>query len=232
MVVTLPVEEEHNNEDNDSVMESKCSEAGVPVVLPLLAADCHPPARFFLLPWLLSLWSGLLTKCKARRVAAWKLYVFVAISLIEFLVLISIIGVRSQVVSGLIPAAPAAGLSQRAYSCPHSWIGFEGKCFYFSDGEKNQTLSRADCHVHGANLAVIQSREELEFMMRYKGSHDHWIGLSRQNPRQRWEWDDGTEFDSSLFPIGGGEDFAFLNNQRVTSARSSGERHWICTRQP
>lgn len=58
MVVTLPVEEEHNNEDNDSVMESKCSEAGVPVVLPLLAADCHPPARFFLLPWLLSLWSG------------------------------------------------------------------------------------------------------------------------------------------------------------------------------
>lgn len=118
---------------------------------------------------------------------------FVAISLIEFLVLISIISVRSQVVSGLIPAAPAAGrgekkrglgaciqpcccpffapanlwislslgLSQRVYSCPPSWIGFEGKCFYFSDGEKNQTLSRADCHVHGANLAVIQSREEL-----------------------------------------------------------------------
>uniref|UniRef100_A0A8B9QX39 C-type lectin domain family 2 member D n=1 Tax=Anas platyrhynchos TaxID=8839 RepID=A0A8B9QX39_ANAPL len=195
MVVTLPVEEEHNNEDNDSVMES------------------------------------LLTKCKARRVAAWKLYVFGAISLIVFVVLISIIGVRSQVVSGLIPAAPAAGLSQRPCSCPPSWIGFEGKCFYFSDGEKNQTLSQADCHARGANLAVIQSKKELvrlglfsffvlgggqssggdgeplstllpfcsqDFMMRYKGSHDHWIGLSRQNPRQRWEWDDGTEFDSSL----------------------------------
>uniref|UniRef100_A0A8B9SH52 C-type lectin domain-containing protein n=1 Tax=Anas platyrhynchos TaxID=8839 RepID=A0A8B9SH52_ANAPL len=109
------------------------------------------------------------------------------------------------------------GLSQRPCSCPPSWIGFEGKCFYFSDGEKNQTLSQADCHARGANLAVIQSKKELDFMMRYKGSHDHWIGLSRQNPRQRWEWDDGTEFDSSLFPIGGGEDFAFLNNQRVTS---------------
>lgn len=137
--------------------------------------------------------AGLLTKCKARRVAAWKLYVFVAISLIEFLVLISIISVRSQVVSGLIPAAPAAGrgekkrglgaciqpcccpffapanlwislslgLSQRACSCPPSWIGFKGKCFYFSDGEKNQTLSRADCHARNASLAVIQSREEL-----------------------------------------------------------------------
>ncbi|XP_071881125.1 C-type lectin domain family 2 member D [Anas platyrhynchos] len=160
---------------------------------------------------------SLLTKCKARRVAARKLYVFFGtIIVIGFLVLISVI----------------IWLSQRVYSCPPSWIGFEGKCFYFSNGEKNQTLSRADCHERGANLAVIQSREELDFMMRYKGSHDHWIGLSRQNPRQRWEWDDGTEFNSSLFPIGGGEDFAFLNNQRVTSARSSGERHWICTRQP
>ncbi|NWZ30648.1 CLC2E protein, partial [Asarcornis scutulata] len=64
--------------------------------------------------------------------------------------------------------------------------------------EKNQTWSRADCHARGANLAVIQSEEELEFVLRYKGAPDHWIGLSRQNSRQRWEWDDGTEFDSSL----------------------------------
>lgn len=53
------------------------------------------------------------------------------------------------------------GLSQRAYSCPRLWVGFEGKWFCFSNVEKNQTWSRADCHTHGANLAVIQSREEL-----------------------------------------------------------------------
>ncbi|XP_068520370.1 C-type lectin domain family 2 member H-like [Anas acuta] len=155
---------------------------------------------------------GLLTKCKVR-VAARKLCVFFGAVIV---VLISVI----------------IWLSQRPCSCPRLWIGFKGKCFYFSDMEKNQTWSRADCHERGANLAVIQSKEELEFVLHYKGSHDHWIGLSRQNPRQRWVWDDGTEFDSSLFPIGGGEHFAFLNNQRVTSARSSGERHWICTRQP
>uniref|UniRef100_A0A8C3GGE6 C-type lectin domain-containing protein n=1 Tax=Cairina moschata TaxID=8855 RepID=A0A8C3GGE6_CAIMO len=162
-----------------------------------------------------SVTESLFTKCKDGRVATWKLCVFGAVSVIGFLVLISII-IR---------------LSQRPYPCPHSWIGFEGKCFYFSDMEKNQTWSRADCQSRGANLAVIQSRKELDFMMRYKGPPDHWIGLSRQNPRQSWEWDDGTEFDSSLFPIGGGENFAFLNAEKVTSARSSGERHWICTRQ-
>lgn len=188
MAVMLPLE--NNSEDNDSVTESKRSEAGVK-------------------KWVLDLF----TKCKVRRAATRKRYVFGTVSVIGILVLI-------------------IWLSQRACSCPRLWIGFEGKCFYFSDVEKNQTWSRADCHARGANLAVIQSKEELKFMLRYKGSHDHWIGLSRQNPRQRWEWDDGTEFDSSLFPIGGGEDFAFLNNQKVTSARSSGERHWICTRQP
>uniref|UniRef100_A0A8B9QWY9 C-type lectin domain-containing protein n=1 Tax=Anas platyrhynchos TaxID=8839 RepID=A0A8B9QWY9_ANAPL len=133
------------------------------------------------------------------------------------------------------PANPwislSLGLSQRPCSCPRLWIGFEGKCFYFSDMEKNQTWSRADCHTHGANLAVIQSRDELVFVLCYNGSPYYWIALSHQNLSQRWECDDVTQFDSSLFPIGGGEDFAFLNNQRVTSARSSGERHWICTRQ-
>uniref|UniRef100_A0A8B9EDL5 Uncharacterized protein n=1 Tax=Anser cygnoides TaxID=8845 RepID=A0A8B9EDL5_ANSCY len=56
-----------------------------------------------------------------------------------------------------------------------------------------------------------------DFVLRYKGFPDHWIGLSRQNPRQ-------------LRRAVRGEDFAFLNDQKVTSARSSGERHWICTK--
>uniref|UniRef100_A0A8B9SI11 C-type lectin domain-containing protein n=1 Tax=Anas platyrhynchos TaxID=8839 RepID=A0A8B9SI11_ANAPL len=217
-------------------MESKCSEAGVPVVLPLLAADCHPPARFFLLPWLLSLWSGTVKNLFVFFLSFFYLptRVLTALQAGERLELCPLLPSFALRCSGSVAHGLRCHcwLSQRAYSCPPSWIGFKGKCFYFSDGEKNQTLSRADCHARNASLAVIQSREELDFMMRYKGSHDHWIGLSRQNPRQRWEWDDGTEFDSSLFPIGGGEDFAFLNNQRVTSARSSGERHWICTRQP
>uniref|UniRef100_A0A8B9R737 C-type lectin domain-containing protein n=1 Tax=Anas platyrhynchos TaxID=8839 RepID=A0A8B9R737_ANAPL len=121
-----------------------------------------------------------------------------------------------------LPSARLEELRPGSYTCSAP----SGKCFYFSDGEKNQTLSQADCHARGANLAVIQSKKELVrlglFSFFVLGSHDHWIGLSRQNPRQRWEWDDGTEFDSSL-----GQEACRI----VTSARSSGERHWICTRQ-
>lgn len=65
--------------------------------------------------------AGLLTKCKVRRVAAWKLYVFGAVSVIGFLVLISImISERSQVVLGLCPAAPAAGRGKKGGSVPVS----------------------------------------------------------------------------------------------------------------
>ncbi|XP_035426314.1 C-type lectin domain family 2 member B-like isoform X2 [Cygnus atratus] len=153
-------------------------------------------------------------KSKHGRTASWKQYVPRIITGVGTALLISII----------------IWLSQRAYSCPRLWIGFEGKCFYFSEVERNWTSSRDDCHTRRASLAVIQSKEELEFALRYKGFPDHWIGLSRQNPSRRWEWEDGTKFNSSLFLVGGGEDFAFLNDQKVTSARSSGERHWICTK--
>ncbi|XP_040398571.1 C-type lectin domain family 2 member D-like, partial [Cygnus olor] len=153
-------------------------------------------------------------KSKHGRTASWKQYVPRIITGLGTALLISII----------------IWLSQRAYSCPRLWIGFEGKCFYFSEVERNWTSSRDDCHTRRASLAVIQSKEELEFVLRYKGFPDHWIGLSRQNPSRRWEWEDGTKFNSSLFLVGGGEDFAFLNDQKVTSARSSGERHWICTK--
>ncbi|XP_035197051.1 C-type lectin domain family 2 member D-like [Oxyura jamaicensis] len=151
---------------------------------------------------------------KDRRPMSWKRYLFYAAIILAALLLIAII----------------IWLALCAYSCPHLWIGFNRKCFYFSEVEKNWTSSRDDCRARGASLAVIQSKEELDFVLRYKGFPDHWIGLSRQTPSQGWEWDDGTKFDSSLFPIGGGEDFAFLNDRKVTSARSSGERHWICTK--
>lgn len=156
-------------------------------------------------------------KRKEGRAALWKQYLLVALI--------------ANVVGGALLFLPIIiWLSQHAYSCPPLWIGFEGKCFYFSEVERNWTSSRDDCHTRRASLAVIQSKDELDFVLRYKGFPDHWIGLSRQNLRQRWEWEDGTKFNSSLFLVGGGEDFAFLNDQKVTSARSSGERHWICTK--
>uniref|UniRef100_A0A8C3HWT6 C-type lectin domain-containing protein n=1 Tax=Chrysemys picta bellii TaxID=8478 RepID=A0A8C3HWT6_CHRPI len=45
--------------------------------------------------------------------------------------------------------------------CPDSWIGYRGKCYYFSEAEENWNNSRSNCSVLGASLAVIDSEQDL-----------------------------------------------------------------------
>ncbi|XP_025257641.1 C-type lectin domain family 2 member D isoform X1 [Theropithecus gelada] len=82
-------------------------------------------------------------------------------------------------------------------ACPESWIGFQRKCFYFSDDTKNWTSSQRFCDSQDAALAQIESFQELNFLLRYKGPSDHWIGLSREQG-QPWKWINGTEWTRQL----------------------------------
>uniref|UniRef100_A0A8C3HVR5 C-type lectin domain-containing protein n=1 Tax=Chrysemys picta bellii TaxID=8478 RepID=A0A8C3HVR5_CHRPI len=85
-------------------------------------------------------------------------------------------------------------------SCPDGWIGHLGKCFYFSEAEENWTNSQSHCSALGASLAVIGTQQEMDFLMRYKGRFDHWIGLRRE-PDQPWMWTNGTEFNNWWVPF-------------------------------
>uniref|UniRef100_A0A2K5QYC8 C-type lectin domain family 2 member D n=1 Tax=Cebus imitator TaxID=2715852 RepID=A0A2K5QYC8_CEBIM len=82
-------------------------------------------------------------------------------------------------------------------ACPESWIGFQRKCFYFSDDTKNWTSSQRFCDSQDANLALVENFQELNFLLRYKGPSDHWIGLSREQD-QPWKWTNGTEWTRLL----------------------------------
>ncbi|XP_074827922.1 C-type lectin domain family 2 member D-like, partial [Natator depressus] len=109
------------------------------------------------------------------------------------------------------------------------WIGYRGKCYYFSEAERNWTYSLTYCSALSASLAEINSEQEMAFLLRYKGKFDHWIGL-RRDPGQLWKWANGTKFNN-LFPIGEGGDRAYLNGvSAVSSLRCASERPWICTK--
>ncbi|KFZ66808.1 C-type lectin domain family 2 member B, partial [Podiceps cristatus] len=45
--------------------------------------------------------------------------------------------------------------------CPFDWIGYRGKCYYFSEAERNWTSSQDNCSALGASLAVLDSVEDL-----------------------------------------------------------------------
>ncbi|XP_043295926.1 C-type lectin domain family 2 member D11-like isoform X2 [Cervus canadensis] len=114
--------------------------------------------------------------------------------------------------------------------CVAGWIGFGCKCFNFSEDSKNWTASQTFCTSREAVLAQFETEEELNFLKRYKGPFDHWIGLSRESSHHAWKWTDNSTYNMSFGMTGDGER-GYLNDLGVSSARSYTERKWICSKQ-
>ncbi|XP_077781330.1 early activation antigen CD69-like [Podarcis muralis] len=113
--------------------------------------------------------------------------------------------------------------------CPDGWIGYQRKCYYFSDSDRNWTYSQNYCASFDASLVVIDSQEEMSFLRRYKGPADHWIGLQKMNDQESWKWIDGTIFNN-WFEIRGGGTCAYINLHGVASSSRLSEEPWICSK--
>ncbi|XP_067424280.1 early activation antigen CD69-like isoform X3 [Emydura macquarii macquarii] len=123
----------------------------------------------------------------------------------------------------LCPADPVCPVA----TCPEGWLGYLGKCYYFSEVEANWTSSQSNCAAFNTSLAVIDSVREMDFVMRYRGSDGYWIGLHRE-PGQPWKWTNGTEFNN-WSTILGREECAFISHDIVSSSCSR-KGCWICSK--
>lgn len=113
--------------------------------------------------------------------------------------------------------------------CPRNWIGFGSRCFYFSENTNNWTTSQTFCKEQEAQLVHFDSWEDLNFLRRYKGTSDYWIGLKRESSEHPWMWTDNTEYNN-LTHIQGVGDYAYLNKNGISSARVYADRRWICSK--
>ncbi|XP_034613530.1 early activation antigen CD69-like [Trachemys scripta elegans] len=113
--------------------------------------------------------------------------------------------------------------------CLDGWVGYRGKCYYFSEEEKTWESSQHFCSSFNASLAVIDTQQEKDFMMRYAGIVEHWIGL-RRDSGQPWKWVNGTIFSQQLFEVRAEGDCAYLSDVFVSSSRCYSLRNWICSK--
>ncbi|KAF5889906.1 C-type lectin domain family 4 member E-like isoform X1, partial [Clarias magur] len=74
-----------------------------------------------------------------------------------------------------------------------------GSCFnsssslyFMSFGRKTWNDSRQFCRDNGADLVIINSKEEQDFIGKKLGMSDFWIGLSEKRTEGEWKWVDGT----------------------------------------
>ncbi|XP_044287580.1 C-type lectin domain family 2 member D-like [Varanus komodoensis] len=118
-----------------------------------------------------------------------------------------------------IPLGPA---------CPDSWIGYQGKCYYFSEEKRNWTSSQNFCMSYNSSLLTISCKKEKAFVMRFNGKNTAWIGLRREQG-QPWKWTNGD--NSTLQVIGNGGDCTFLNDEAtITSSSCQTKLLWICNK--
>ncbi|XP_021021029.1 C-type lectin domain family 2 member G-like isoform X4 [Mus caroli] len=114
-------------------------------------------------------------------------------------------------------------------ACPRHWIGIGNKCFYFSEYTSNWTSAQAFCMAQDAQLAQFDNQDELNFLMRYTGNFDCWIGLHRESSEHAWKWTDNTEYNNMTL-IQGEERYAYLNNNGISSSRIYLPRMSICSK--
>ncbi|XP_067321633.1 C-type lectin domain family 2 member D-like [Anolis sagrei] len=116
--------------------------------------------------------------------------------------------------------------------CPGDWVGYKRKCYYFSLTEGNWTVGSRHCSSHNASLAVVDSQEEKDFLLRYKSPPNHWIGLQKDSG-QPWRWINGSIFTGEFFRLlmEEGRRCAYLDYNVVGSSSCGMALYWICSKE-
>ncbi|XP_046700933.1 CD209 antigen-like protein C isoform X2 [Silurus meridionalis] len=118
------------------------------------------------------------------------------------------------------------------------WRYFNSSIYYISTEKKSWSESRQDCKRRGADLVIITSREEQDFVEVWRGGQGAWIGANDQKIEGVWKWVDGTSVTSGFWSRGepnnkGNEDCAVsgYRSEPVPNwfdVSCSSQNIWIC----
>uniref|UniRef100_A0ABJ7H8H6 C-type lectin domain family 4 member C n=2 Tax=Homo sapiens TaxID=9606 RepID=A0ABJ7H8H6_HUMAN len=83
--------------------------------------------------------------------------------------------------------------------CPTPWTSFQSSCYFISTGMQSWTKSQKNCSVMGADLVVINTREEQDFIIQnLKRNSSYFLGLSDPGGRRHWQWVDQTPYNENV----------------------------------
>ncbi|XP_042073651.1 C-type mannose receptor 2, partial [Haplochromis burtoni] len=123
-----------------------------------------------------------------------------------------------------------------AYNCQEKWVAFSDSLYQISSEQKSWEESRRDCLKKGSDLMIINSREEQNFVNKFK--KHLWIGLTDSETEGTWRWVDGTQMSSTSYwnsgePNGGrnencGEIKTYNSENSWNDESCSNAKFWIC----
>ncbi|XP_049428017.1 CD209 antigen-like protein E isoform X2 [Epinephelus fuscoguttatus] len=123
--------------------------------------------------------------------------------------------------------------------CPEGWLMFGSSCYYISSQRgRSWDDSRQDCMQRGADLVIINSRQEQAFLTGFTAAA--WVGMTDREKEGTWIWVDGTPVDKDGLnwapgqPDGafGGEDCGDIRTMTdfigLNDFNCSARSQWIC----
>ncbi|XP_028459640.1 CD209 antigen-like protein E [Perca flavescens] len=104
------------------------------------------------------------------------------------------------------------------------WVYFHPSFYYISSNKKSWQESRADCLQRGADLVIINSKEEQDFTRKFHKLT--WIGLTDRETKGMWKWVDGTPLTKSYWKPGEPNNFEGKNEDCVEIRFHDLENSW------
>ncbi|RXN09939.1 CD209 antigen-like protein [Labeo rohita] len=77
------------------------------------------------------------------------------------------------------------------------WNCYENSLYYVSTAQKNWTESKRDCTERGADLIILNDKQEEDFVNKLSCGTNVWIGLTDREVEGTWKWVDGSTPTSS-----------------------------------
>ncbi|XP_029604628.1 CD209 antigen-like protein E isoform X1 [Salmo trutta] len=129
-------------------------------------------------------------------------------------------------------------------TCPEGWQRFISRWYFISTEKKTWKESRQDCLERGADLVIINSDMEQQFLLSF--NKRAWIGLTDSVTEETWKWVDGTPLTTPSYwfsqqpdngrdnPENGEEDCVELNTVTWRPVKAWNDqscllnRYWIC----
>ncbi|XP_039367988.1 C-type lectin domain family 2 member B-like [Mauremys reevesii] len=113
--------------------------------------------------------------------------------------------------------------------CRDDWLYYRKKCYYLSEDQADWDSSQRFCSAHGASLAMIESQQEMNFIMNRMRTRDSWIGLRKKGAK--FYWVNGETLNTSLFPVylSGHEECAHTDSISISTSECRLLRNWLCS---
>ncbi|XP_016535674.1 CD209 antigen-like protein E isoform X3 [Poecilia formosa] len=90
--------------------------------------------------------------------------------------------------------------------CPDGWTRFGCSCYFKGEERKTWYDSRTYCQQKGADLVIINSKAEQEFIKEFNKNGESWIGLQYKQISVQWtydwEWVDGSPLTQPFWGTG------------------------------